>query len=173
MKTYPLQHTTRMTAGVFSRALFVVALLLICLSVDAYGQVTDDGKMIFREGDKVAFKADNGLYLQRVKRSHQGIEAFGTSVTKFNTFVILNMTRPGDLIEDGDEVALEADNGLYLQRVKRGQQGIEAFGSRITQYNTFVMLDAHKERFAGGNPRNSTDPHAIIDRRPLPNHNHR
>lgn len=95
-------------------------------------------------GDTIALRAANGLYLSRINRGDRNpIEAAKRNIDGFSMF---KMTIVGNY-----EVTLQADNGMYLSMINDGDTNtIEAAKSSVDAFCKFRVYEFAGATVAGG-----------------------
>jgi hypothetical protein len=87
-----------------------------------------------RTGQVIALRADNGMYLSRIRRgSLDPIEAAKGNIDTFCQFTVT--------VLGNGQIVLQADNGMYLSRIRRGSlDPIEAAKGNIDIHCQFALV---------------------------------
>src|SRR3954463_8699727 len=67
-----------------------------------------------RDGDAIALQTPSGLYLQADQGGGGALLATGFCPAAWETFTLVDRDRPGDLVRNGDRVALQSSSGLFV-----------------------------------------------------------
>jgi hypothetical protein len=92
------------------------------------------------DGDPVAFRAENGQYLQAVDGGGGTMLAIGGGPWAHETFTILNLSNPGQPIGHEDVVALQSWGGWYVVAEGGGGDVVNANRTAIGAWEQFWVV---------------------------------
>jgi hypothetical protein len=67
-----------------------------------------------RDRDPIALQTPRGLYLQAVQGGGGALVYSGFAATAWETFTLIDIDRAGDVVRDGDHVALQSASGFFV-----------------------------------------------------------
>jgi hypothetical protein len=95
---------------------------------------------VLRDGDAIALQTPRGMYLQADRGGGGSLLRSGLAPAAWETFTLIDRDRPGDVVKDGDHVALQSSSGLYVS-VEPGRAGaVNANREGIGAWETFQLL---------------------------------
>jgi hypothetical protein len=108
---------------------------------DAAAPIEEGEAPLFQDGETIALRADNGLYVHR-EPSGEAVRVDAIRMAPWTQFVVTTI--------DTDRIALKADNGLYLSRINRGVDlnPVEASKTTPDVFSQFVVTRIDTNRIA-------------------------
>lgn len=99
----------------------------------------DGGDLL--DGDAVAFRANNGAYLQAVDSGGGALVAAGGGIGPWETFRIYAVDNPGGAVQSGSAVAILANNGAsFVFAENGGGSTVSAAGSNSGGFSKFQIV---------------------------------
>jgi hypothetical protein len=97
-----------------------------------------------QDGDGVTFLTDNQAYLQAAWGGYCGwslMRAVGGGEGPWETFAIVNLSRPGRVIGSGDRVGLRSEQGAYAMATNGGGDGSTVvFSCAVGPWETWTLI---------------------------------
>jgi len=92
-----------------------------------------------RDGDPIALQTPNGLYLQADQGGGGVLRDAGFAPAAWETFTLVDRDRPGDVVRNGDRVALQSSSGLYVSAEPGRGDRVTVNRDNIGSWETFQI----------------------------------
>ena len=92
------------------------------------------------DGDPIALRTSKGLFVQADQGGGGPLLEAGFAPFVWETFTVIDLDRPGAVVQSGDAVALRSSSGRYVSAELGGGGAVTATRSSIGSWETFRLL---------------------------------